>query len=75
MVINSNFWPVFAVFRAAIRIIDHTKRAALHQQLLQSVTATAPGEKLDEKLAALAFGNDAGHVDCKRDSTVVSPLG
>jgi len=60
---------VFAVFRPAIRIIDHDKRAVLHQQLLQSVTSTAPGEKLDEKLAALTFGNSAAQPNLPPPST------
>ena len=46
---------VFALFRAEVRIIDHAKRAALQKLLLENVTTTAPGEKLDEKLAALTF--------------------
>ena len=49
---------VFALFRAEVRIIDHAKRAALQKLLLENVTSTAPGEKLDEKLAALTFSSD-----------------
>ncbi|KAJ6628885.1 DNase I-like protein [Mycena sp. CBHHK59/15] len=52
---GSDHKPVFAIFRAAVRIIDVAKRAALSQMLLQSVVTTAPGEKLDDKLAALAL--------------------
>ncbi|KAI9000860.1 DNase I-like protein [Trametes punicea] len=52
---GSDHRPVFAIFRAEVRIIDHAKRAALSKLLLESVTSTAPGEKLDEKLAGLAF--------------------
>ncbi|KZT29277.1 DNase I-like protein [Neolentinus lepideus HHB14362 ss-1] len=55
---SSDHRPVFAVFRAEIRIIDYTKRAALSRMLLESVTSTAPGEKLDEKLASLTFHLD-----------------
>lgn len=44
---------VFALFRADVRIIDVVKRATLSRLLLESVVSTAPGEKLDEKLAAL----------------------
>ncbi|KAH9850742.1 DNase I-like protein [Lenzites betulinus] len=51
----SDHRAVFAIFRAEVRIIDHVKRAALSKLLLESVTSTAPGEKLDEKLAALTF--------------------
>jgi hypothetical protein len=46
---------VFGIFRAAIRTIDVAKRAVLSRMLLQSVLSTAPGEKLDDKLAALAL--------------------
>lgn len=46
---------VFALFRAEVRIIDHAKRASLQKMLLESVTSTSPGEKLDEKLANLTF--------------------
>lgn len=49
---------MFALFRAEVRIIDHTKRAALQKLLLENVTTTAPGEKLDEKLASLAFSSE-----------------
>ncbi|KAK7054247.1 inositol polyphosphate phosphatase [Favolaschia claudopus] len=52
---GSDHKPVFAIFRAAIRTIDIVKRAALQQLLLQSVVSTAPGEKLDDKLAAMAL--------------------
>ncbi|RPD80946.1 inositol polyphosphate phosphatase [Lentinus tigrinus ALCF2SS1-7] len=51
----SDHRPVFALFRAEVRIIDHAKRAALQKLLLENVTSTAPGEKLDEKLANLTF--------------------
>ena len=46
---------MFALFRAEVRIVDHAKRATLQKLLLENVTSTAPGEKLDEKLASLAF--------------------
>lgn len=55
---GSDHKPVYAMFRADVRIIDPVKRAALSQLLLQSVTSTAPGEKLDEKLAALVLPSD-----------------
>ncbi|KAI0722816.1 inositol polyphosphate phosphatase [Earliella scabrosa] len=51
----SDHRPVFALFRAEVRIIDHAKRATLQKLLLENVTSTAPGEKLDEKLASLTF--------------------
>ncbi|KAI0775957.1 DNase I-like protein [Trametes elegans] len=54
----SDHRPVFAIFRAEVRIIDHAKRNALSKLLLESVTSTAPGEKLDEKLAGLTFTPD-----------------
>jgi hypothetical protein len=46
---------VYALFRSDVRIIDVAKRAALAQLLADNVVSTAPGEKLDEKLAALTF--------------------
>ncbi|KAJ7930003.1 SacI homology domain-containing protein [Mycena leptocephala] len=52
---GSDHKPVFAIFRAAVRIIDVAKRSALSQLLLQSVITTAPGEKLDDKLASMAL--------------------
>ena len=44
--------------RADVRIIDAVKRAALARLLLDNVVSTAPGERLDEKLAALALPAD-----------------
>ncbi|KAK7695728.1 hypothetical protein QCA50_000364 [Cerrena zonata] len=55
---SSDHRPVFALFRASVRIIDHTTRLALSRMLFDNVTSTAPGEKLDEKLASLAFSNE-----------------
>ncbi|KAI0082404.1 inositol polyphosphate phosphatase [Panus rudis PR-1116 ss-1] len=55
---TSDHRPVFALFRSTIRIIDHAARAALSRMLFDNVTSTAPGEKLDEKLASLTFSND-----------------
>ena len=40
-------------------MIDHTKRAALSHYLLDNVTSTIPGDKLDEKLASLTLFSDA----------------
>lgn len=55
----SNFThTVFSLFRADVRIIDAVKRAALSRLLLESVVSTAPGEKLDEKLAAMTLPTD-----------------
>ncbi|TDL29681.1 DNase I-like protein, partial [Rickenella mellea] len=51
----SDHRPVFGIFRSEIRIIEVVKRAALQRFLFDSVTSTAPGQKLDEKLAAMAF--------------------
>ena len=38
----------------------HVKRAMLAELLLATITSTAPGEKLDEKLAALVLDLDTG---------------
>lgn len=51
---------VFALFRANVRIIDHALRSALARVLFENVTSTAPGEKLDEKLASLTFSMNGG---------------
>ena len=53
---------VFAIFRAEVRVIDSAKRNALHRRLIESVLATAPGERLDEKLAAVSLMEES--VDC-----------
>ncbi|KAK0230560.1 inositol polyphosphate phosphatase [Armillaria fumosa] len=64
---GSDHRPVFAIFRANVRIIDSTKRAALQKVLLDSVISTVPGEKLDEKLASLIITLD--HQDLPPPST------
>lgn len=51
---------MFAIFRAEVRIIDAVKKATLSRLLLESVISTDPGEKLDEKLAALILPSDTG---------------
>jgi hypothetical protein len=50
---------VFGIFRAEVRVIDHAKRATLSRLLLDNVMSTAPGERLDEKLASLTFSDYA----------------
>lgn len=52
---TSDHKPVYALFRATVRVIDHAKKAALARALTEGVTATAPGETLDEKLATLTL--------------------
>jgi hypothetical protein len=47
--------PVYAWFLACVRRIDAEKKAALARLITERVIATAPGEKLDEKLADLTF--------------------
>ncbi|KZT13014.1 DNase I-like protein [Laetiporus sulphureus 93-53] len=56
---SSDHRPVFSLFRAGIRIIDHVKRETLSRLLLENVTSTVPGEKLEEKLAKLTFSANA----------------
>ena len=48
---------VYAAFRATVHVIDHAKKAILGRLLAESVASTAPGETLDEKLAALTFSH------------------
>jgi len=52
---SSDHRPVFALFRTVVWIVDRTKRDALARLLLENVTSTSAGEKLDEKLAALTL--------------------
>ena len=54
--------------RADVRIIDAVKRTVLSQLLLESVVSTTPGEKLDEKLAALAL--PAEYIECKSTTDI-----
>ncbi|TFL05727.1 DNase I-like protein [Pterulicium gracile] len=55
---GSDHKPVYALFSPEVRIVDPAKKAALRTMLLANITATEPGENLDEKLAALAFEPD-----------------
>ena len=43
-------------------MIDAVKRATLSRLLLENITSKAPGEKLDEKLAALV--TPFNHTEC-----------
>ncbi|KAH9987805.1 inositol polyphosphate phosphatase [Russula vinacea] len=52
---GSDHRPVYAAFRATVHVIDHAKKAILGRLLAESVASTAPGETLDEKLAASRF--------------------
>ncbi|KAJ8086868.1 Inositol-1,4,5-trisphosphate 5-phosphatase 1 [Marasmius tenuissimus] len=56
--LGSDHRPVYATFRAQIRIVDPAKRAALSRLLLNSVLSTSSNEKLDDKLAALSLPSD-----------------
>ncbi|KAL5530111.1 SYJ1 [Sanghuangporus sanghuang] len=55
---GSDHRPVFAIFRAEVRVIDVVKRTAMQKLLLDSIVSTEPGEKLDEKLATMTLAND-----------------
>lgn len=52
---NSDHRPVFALFRTVVWIVDRVKQDALARLLLENVTSTSNGEKLDDKLAALTL--------------------
>lgn len=52
---SSDHKPVFAIFRTTVWIVDRVKQDALARLLLENVTSTSNGEKLDEKLAALTL--------------------
>ncbi|KAF8504208.1 DNase I-like protein [Gautieria morchelliformis] len=51
---GSDHRPVFSVFRAEIRVVDHVKRTALYQQLLQSTRSAGSNGKQDDELGAFA---------------------
>jgi hypothetical protein len=55
---------VFALFRAVVWIVDRAKQDALARLLLENVTSTSSGEKLDDMLAALAFHPSANDCGC-----------
>ncbi|TFK28875.1 phosphatidylinositol phosphate phosphatase [Coprinopsis marcescibilis] len=59
---GSDHKPVFAIFRAEVRIIDPVKKAVLSQVLLESVASTQPGETLDEKLRKAVLPKLVGDV-------------
>ncbi|KAF4619399.1 hypothetical protein D9613_005124 [Agrocybe pediades] len=55
---GSDHKPVFAVYRAEVRIVDPVKKANLSRMLAEGVMSTQPGEMLDEKLAKLSLPAD-----------------
>ncbi|KAJ3518071.1 hypothetical protein NLJ89_g77 [Agrocybe chaxingu] len=55
---GSDHKPVFARYRAQVRIVDPVKKATLSRMLLESIVSTGPGESLDEKLANLTLPTD-----------------
>ncbi|KAF9534756.1 inositol polyphosphate phosphatase [Crepidotus variabilis] len=59
---GSDHKPVFAIFRAEIRVVDPVKKAALSRILLENVVSTEPGEVLDEKLARLTLPTETGEL-------------
>lgn len=56
----TNVMLVFALFRVSIRKIDSAKKSSLSQELLKSLVATGPGEKLEEKLSNLRIDTGRG---------------
>ncbi|KAJ3575821.1 hypothetical protein NP233_g830 [Leucocoprinus birnbaumii] len=59
---GSDHRPVFAIFRADIRIVDTVKKAALSQLLLEHIVSTQPYENLDEKLASISLPEAVGEL-------------
>ncbi|GAA5878352.1 hypothetical protein JCM16303_002744 [Sporobolomyces ruberrimus] len=55
---SSDHRPVYAIFQASIRNVDHAKRSALRKELLHELLKHGPDEKLDDKLTRLAHGSD-----------------
>jgi hypothetical protein len=66
---SSDHRPVFGLFRTVVWIVDRAKRDALARLLLENVTSTSTGEKLDEKLAALTLHPSTD--DCACSSSVL----
>ncbi|GAA6012488.1 hypothetical protein JCM11491_004347 [Sporobolomyces phaffii] len=54
---SSDHRPVYAIFRASIRSVDHAKRSDLRKLLLRNLVKHSPDEKLDDKLSRLAQGS------------------
>ena len=48
---------MFALFRVNVHQINSVKKAALSEELLKTLTWTASGEKLDDKLAGLMIND------------------
>ncbi|KAF5363510.1 hypothetical protein D9756_000348 [Leucocoprinus leucothites] len=59
---GSDHKPVFAIFRADIRVVDTVKKAALSQLLLENIVSTQPHENLDEKLAGIVLPDTLGEL-------------
>ncbi|GAA5845709.1 hypothetical protein JCM9279_006079 [Rhodotorula babjevae] len=57
---TSDHRPVYALFRARIRKVDHAKRTALRKELLQELLSHTADETLDDKLARFAIGSSTG---------------
>uniref|UniRef100_A0A8H8CK11 phosphoinositide 5-phosphatase n=1 Tax=Psilocybe cubensis TaxID=181762 RepID=A0A8H8CK11_PSICU len=56
---GSDHKPVFAIYRAEVRIVDPVKKANLSRILFEGISSTQhPGENLDQKLARLALPMD-----------------
>ena len=53
-----DFYAVYAIYSAEVRIIDRVKKAALSHMLLESIAFMEPGEKLDKKFANLVLPAD-----------------
>jgi len=47
------FDGLLQLFRAEVRIVDYAKKNALQKSLLQTITSTAPNEKLEDKLKSM----------------------
>ncbi|KAG9002050.1 inositol polyphosphate 5-phosphatase [Tulasnella sp. JGI-2019a] len=55
---GSDHRPVYGVFEAEVLRIDVTRRDALQKAILQNVTSTDAGERLDDKLMDTMLGDD-----------------
>lgn len=59
--------PVYAIFRAQVRVIDVVKRNALQKLLYESIVSTGPGEKLDVKLASMTLDDYPEDCEFRKD--------
>ncbi|WWC87929.1 uncharacterized protein L201_002829 [Kwoniella dendrophila CBS 6074] len=68
---TSDHRPVYAVFDATIREIDHARKEAISKEIVHSILANGGGRKIDEKVENVVRGH-GGPKDIVRDMAKVS---